>query len=342
MNRSNNPFIRKGRSLPDDVRSEIVDKWLDGNGPTAIGRQTNIPKSTVVNIVNKFVERGDHKHRSGGCSTRTTRTDDVVLYTEYCKQQQPSITANEIQKKLVENDVCLAQNVPSQASISRIVQDDLGYSYKRIVPVARESLTEANEQKLMDYLAVCSNLDPTSMHFFDECSVIKTTGNRRYGHSAIGSIAVEIQRYASNANFTVNVLHGIFGIDHVNILNGPSNGLELLNFFEESLEEEDIFGNSLLKPGDTIIMDNCGFHHARHIEPALVDMLAGVGCNLIFQPPYHPVYNTCEYCFGVLKKWLRKNTKLSEDNTRVAIYDGLSRITPEMSRNFFKHCGYIV
>jgi hypothetical protein len=69
------------------------------------------------------------------------------------------------------------------------------------------------------------------MHFFDECSVIKTTGNRHYGHSAVGSPAIEVQRYASNANYTVNLLHSIFGVDHANILIGPSNGLELLNFF---------------------------------------------------------------------------------------------------------------
>lgn len=68
----------------------------------------------------------------------------------------------------------------------------------------------------------------------------KQQAHRRYGHSQIGAPAVEIQRYASNANFTVNLLHSIFGISHVNVLNGPSNGLELLNFFAEALEEKDV------------------------------------------------------------------------------------------------------
>ena len=78
----------------------------------------------------------------------------------------------------------------------------------------------------------------------------------------IGAPAVEIQRYASNANFTADLPHSIFGISHVNVLNGPSNGLELLNFFAEALVEKDVLENPLLKPGDTVIMDNCGFHHA--------------------------------------------------------------------------------
>ena len=97
----NNPFITQGSSLPDNVRAEIVDRWLSGNGHRSIGRELNISKSTVSNIIHKFLERGDHKHRSGGCTTRTTRTDDVITYTEYCKRQQPSISAKEIKKKLV-------------------------------------------------------------------------------------------------------------------------------------------------------------------------------------------------------------------------------------------------
>lgn len=104
------------------------------------------------------------------------------------------------------------------------------------------------------------------MHFFDECSVIKTTGNRNYGHAARGMSPIEVQRYASNATFTVNLLHNMGGVGHVNLLPGPSNGLELLNFFAEAIEEEDYFGNSLLKVGDTVIMDNCGFHHAIDIS----------------------------------------------------------------------------
>ena len=87
------------------------------------------------------------------------------------------------------------------------------------------------------------------MHFFDESFVIKTTGNKNYGHAPVGQRAIEIQRYASNATYTVNLLHSIFGVDHVNILPGPSNGLEILNFFAEALQEQDIFGNPLLNKG---------------------------------------------------------------------------------------------
>ena len=63
------------------------------------------------------------------------------------------------------------------------------------------------------------------------------------GHSAVGQPAYEVQKYASNAIFTINVLHNVHGVSHFNILKGALNGQELLNFFEEALEEVDRLDN---------------------------------------------------------------------------------------------------
>lgn len=107
----------------------------------------------------------------------------------------------------------------------------------------------------------------------------------------------------------------------------------------QTLQEKDMFGNDLLKNGDTVIMDNCGFHHARLIEPVLRNMLAVQG--VIYQPPYHPDYNTCELCFRQLKASLRRQGLFAEQYTEIAIYHGLMGITASMSQNFFRYCGYI-
>ena len=66
-------------------------------------------------------------------------------------------------------------------------------------------------------------------------SVIVTPQNRVYGNSYIGNPAIEIQCYTSNANYTLNLLHSVNGVDYFNVLRGASNGKELLNFFDESL-----------------------------------------------------------------------------------------------------------
>ena len=64
-------------------------------------------------------------------------------------------------------------------------------------------------------------------------------------------------------------------------------------------------------------MDNCGFHHARHVEPVLRNMLGLSGVDLVFQPPYHPVYNTCEHCFRFLKSLERPKLATSIRSSQV-------------------------
>ena len=68
--------------------------------------------------------------------------------------------------------------------------------------------------------------------------MVKTTGNRKHSSALLGEPAIEVQRYASNSNYTINLLHSINGVDFFNILDGPSNGMELLTLFGEALQLE--------------------------------------------------------------------------------------------------------
>ena len=237
--------------------------------------------------------------------------------------------------------VCLPENTPSTASISRILTKDLGYSYKQISQIARETERADIVEKLHNYLAEISGIDSNRLHFFDETSVVVTSGNRTRGHSAIGQQAFEVQRYASNATYTVNLLHNVNGVSHFNILRGPSNGLELLTFHEEALQKEDMFGNPVVKQDDVIVMDNCGFHHANHVEPILRDMLQDKHVHLLYQPPYHPCFNTCELCFNFLKNILRRYPTYTEKYMQLCFADALGMITSCLPRQFFKFCGYL-
>ena len=197
-----NPFTKQGQALPENVRDRIILLWHAGQ----------IKRQTVTNIVNNFLARGTADVQKGAIR-RHARTDGICEYIEYCKQRQPSIFAKEIQDLLVENNICLQQNLPSQSSISRCLRSDLGYSYKKLKVVARESLTPEVQELLDRYLAAVCSVNIRTLHFFDECSVVKTTGNRRYGHSAVGIQAVEVQRYASNATYTVNMLLELMGLN---------------------------------------------------------------------------------------------------------------------------------
>ena len=211
---------------------------------------------------------------------------------------------------------------------------------EKAISSGRGTLTEGNLQKSLDYIMYMSGVDPSTVHFFDESLVVKTTANRTYGHSLKGTQAVEVKRYSSNCTFTINLLHVLFGVDNYNILEGASNGLEMLEFFDESLQIIDENGNAVLPQGDTVVMDNCRFHHGRYAKNQLREILENRGVTLIFQPPYSPEFNSFEFCFRVMKAYLREHEQFAINFTELAIIQALQSITPAMSYNFFRHCGF--
>ena len=129
-----------------------------------------------------------------------------------------------------------------------------------------------------------------------------------YGNSYLGEPAIELQKYASNANNTLNLLHSVHGVDYYNILRGPSNGMEMLHFVDEALAVNRVDGSPILEHGDCVVKDNCGFHHGRVAEALLRDILQEHGINLLFQPAYSPHLNTCEFCFNQVKCYLKQNS----------------------------------
>lgn len=226
--------------------------------------------------------------RPGG-KERTIANPNVVEFIEYQKTAKPSTSAAELQAALVRDRVCTPENLPAKSTISDVLRKDLQYTYKKLHVVPEESRTQANQLRTLDYIMQMSEIDPNKLHFFDECSVKTTTGNRVYGHARKGQPAIEIKRYASNCNYTVNLLQSVFGVSNFRVLEGASNGLEMLHFFNESLQIVDtIYDNPVLSNGDVVVMDNCGFHHGRFAEAELRQMLGERGVTLIFQPPYSP------------------------------------------------------
>ena len=113
----------------------------------------------------------------------------------------------------------------------------------------------------------------------------------------------------------------------MNVLEGPSNGQELLLFFEEAVSLTRTGASAVLERSDAVIVDNCGFHHGHFVEPILTSLLANCGVHLLFQPPYSPEFNTCELCFHDIKEFLRRNQRLAEEETDYTIYEACENIT---------------
>ena len=150
---------------------------------------------------------------------------------------KPSTYLIELQQRLLLDGVVHPANLPSVSQINKFIRKELVMPRKKLTTIPLESTTPEAKAAIDDFPTEIVNINPMTLHFFDKSSIIKTTGNRNYGSAPLGQAALEIQHYASNANFTINVLHSFPSVDFYNILDSPSNGFELLNIFDEVLQE---------------------------------------------------------------------------------------------------------
>lgn len=338
----NGGIYDNGRRNSRLLRERVLDLNHQGFSQRRIAQEVRSSRHFVNNVLLEYDITNSNQPPAKKHKGRTVLSPDACECIEVEKLCKPSVYAAELQNRLVFDGIVHPLDIPHRATIGHYLKKDLLMTKKKIHSLPSEANTRAIEEYTDFYLDQISNLNTSSLHFFDESSVTKTTMNRRYGNAPIGTPAFEIQRWASNANYTINLMHSCLGVDYVNVIEGASNGNELLFFFEEAVEITRPNGSVLLERNDTVIMDNCPFHHGRFTEMALRYMLADYGVNLIFQPPYSPHLNTCELCFHQVKAFLNQNQILADNETEIAIYQACSRISPENSTAYFRHCGYFI
>ena len=331
----------KGLRIDDYLRTEVIGLFSSGLSYNEISLKTRVSKSTCFKIVQDFSKTGTVESVAKKTRSPTKLTKEVCTFIEFEKTKNPTIYTREIQSKLLERGVCTEDNLPSLTLINRCLTRDLDMSRKIVQQQPVETQTAAYDRRTDEFIARMLQYTPKQMHFFDEASVIQTSGNRRYGSSPRGQPALVWQRYASRCTYTVNLCCGYFGIDHFNILEGPSNALHMLNFFDEALQEVNDIGNPVLASGDCVILDNCGFHHHRLYENMLRNMLQRKNITLLFQPPYSPEYNVCEYIFRLMRDGLRENNSLTYNFTEYAIVNSITNIKDCDVKSLYAHCGYV-
>jgi len=94
-------------------------------------------------------------------------------------------------------------------------------------------------------------------------------------------------------------------------------------------------------PGNNsvIIMDNARIHH----DINLISLLEGLGCRVVFLPPYSPDYNPIETAFSTIKSWIKRNNDFMEacDDPIYALLIACGQITSQMAQSFFRSSIYL-
>ena len=108
----------------------------------------------------------------------------------------------------------------------------------------------------------------------------------------------EVVKKAESPNTTLNMLVSLDGLEYYNLIDGATNTLQFLRFFEEAGNCVNLqTGRPCLQVGDIIVMDNLSAHHYEGGE-ILEVWLEEMGIELIYLPTYSPDLNPIEFCFN--------------------------------------------
>lgn len=92
-----------------------------------------------------------------------------------------------------------------------------------------------------------------------------------------------------------------------------------------------------LRAGQVVILDNLSSHKGDRVRK----LIEGVGCSLLYLPPYSPDFSPIEEAFSKIKALLRKSAARVRGALVEAIGWAISRVIPEDAVGFFGHCGYL-
>uniref|UniRef100_A0A3Q2QTT0 Paired domain-containing protein n=1 Tax=Fundulus heteroclitus TaxID=8078 RepID=A0A3Q2QTT0_FUNHE len=108
-----------GRPLPHEVRQRIVELAQHGVRPCEISRRLRVSHGCVSKILTRYHETGSIRPGLIGGSKPKVATPTVVQKILQLKHNNPTMFAWEIRDRLVLEQVCDLNSIPSISSINR-------------------------------------------------------------------------------------------------------------------------------------------------------------------------------------------------------------------------------
>lgn len=140
---------------------------------------------------------------------------------------------------------------------------------------------------------------------------------RRYGRAPCGERCRLLVPQGHYKTTTVTAALRSTGLCALSLVDGATNGARFRSYVADSLVP-------VLRPGDTVILDNPQAHRVAGVREAI----EAVGARVLYLPPYSPEFNPIEQIFAKLKHLLRTATARTVPDLWAAIRDGLHPLQP--------------
>jgi len=251
------------------------------------------------------IKRGRHRKISEELENK------IIEYTN----EKVLITQQEIREYIFKNF-----NIEiHQSNISRFLKRK-NISYKKVTKKYSEKKI-SDEEWLKKFKEQLNNQRILAM---DECSFVMNE-HLNYGYSFknkrayISEPGARGQRYnlilcISNDNKIIKYF----------ITKGSTNTEIMKKFFKEMKNEKGL-----------LILDNASFHRSKDLKESIKDY----NFKNYYLPPYSPTLNPTEFCFGIIKHYVRKERPRNYKDLEKIILQSIEKLQENNKiENLFKHC----
>ena len=178
------------------------------------------------------------------------------------------------------------------------------------------------------WFAAQPDLDPDKLVFLDETAAA-TNMARRYGRAPRGERCRLLVPQGHYKTTTVTAAPHTTGLCALDLADGATNGQRFRDYVANRLVP-------VLRPGDTVILDNLQAHKVSGIR----ERVEAAGARLLYLPPYSPEFNPIEQIFAKLKALLRTAAARTVPDLWDVIRHAFTRFTPNECRNSLAAAGY--
>ena len=158
MNQLGGAYVN-GKPLPKEIRLQIISLALQGLRPCDISRRLRITHGCISKLLSKYRKTGSIQPGGEGVGRPRVISPLIAQKIKQLANQQPGLYSWEIRDRLVQENICNRENVPSLSSISRLLKR------KGIQEIAseRSQQTCSNSYTIASILNLPSNDESSSL-----------------------------------------------------------------------------------------------------------------------------------------------------------------------------------